>query len=90
MPVPTLWVSVGLVLVVIKELLITLTMAHASITQSINRVQTSKHVPTGRSLKPDKLVNSCSCCFTHYLFTVVGISLFDSPRRYHARNQVIL
>jgi hypothetical protein len=45
MPVPTLWVSVRHVLVVIKESLI-LTIAHASNTQSINGVQNSKHVTT--------------------------------------------
>jgi hypothetical protein len=61
MPVLTLWVSVGHVLVVIKESLIILTIVHASIIQSINVVQISKHVPTDRSLKPEKLDNSCSC-----------------------------
>jgi hypothetical protein len=81
MPIPALWVSVGNVIVVMKEILIILTIAHASIMQSINGLQNSKHVPTGRSLKREKLDNSCSCCFRHYLFTVVGISLFEFSKK---------
>ncbi len=88
-PLPTLWMSVGRVLVVS----LILTIAHASIIQSINGVQNSKHVPTDCSLKPTrtwKLDNSCSWWFTHYLCYSCRYSLFDSPRRYHARNRDIL